>query len=555
VRVNRRQLGLLGFAVLGIIASAELLYLGRNTTFFYDEWGWIQSRRGWNVAAFLDPHNGHLSILPVAVYHLLFETFGLRAYLPYRLVLMACDLAVALLLYLYCRRRIGPWAALLPTALILFLGAAWQDLLWPFQIGFLGSIGFGVAAVLLIEGQGRRRELGAAACLAGAVACSGIGIPVVIWVAVRIAAERNWRRWWIVAAPTAPYLLWYLIYSDTAPAGNLASVASYFVRAFDAATTGLAGLGIREHPLLSVLLGGGVLVAVAARLVVDFRARRVPAGLLGVLAFGGSFWLLTALTRAQFHDFDASRYLYPGGVAIVLMLTEVARDTRLRRRIAAPIALALIAATAACVVSGQDPLKAGARGLTDVSAQVRVELGALEASNPDPGYRPEHRLMPVVTAGQYLSAVRALGSPALPLRRVPGLRALLRNIVDRILLDTHSIRSAVPAADFRPSPTAEPLRRVTGATVRSGDGCALVIPKSGQVAVRADFELPESGVVVKTTDPTLSILAYRFGTGPRPFMKLPSHTDALLTGTSDGVSTPWHISVLGSSEFSICGVS
>ena len=50
------------------------------------------------------------------------------------------DLACAVTLYLLLRRRIGAWYALVPMTSLALLGCAWQDLLWPFQIGFLISV-------------------------------------------------------------------------------------------------------------------------------------------------------------------------------------------------------------------------------------------------------------------------------------------------------------------------------------------------------------------------------------------------------------------------------
>ena len=45
-----------------------------------------------------------------------------------------------LLLYVYARRRVGPYLALLPAIVVLFAGPGWQDILWPFQIAWLISI-------------------------------------------------------------------------------------------------------------------------------------------------------------------------------------------------------------------------------------------------------------------------------------------------------------------------------------------------------------------------------------------------------------------------------
>ena len=59
-------------------------------------------------------------------------------------MLVVAELACAALLFTYASRRVGPFAALLPTALLLFLGPAWQNLLWPFQVAWFLSLGAGI---------------------------------------------------------------------------------------------------------------------------------------------------------------------------------------------------------------------------------------------------------------------------------------------------------------------------------------------------------------------------------------------------------------------------
>src|SRR5581483_8510725 len=109
---------------------------------------------------------------PMAVYRLFFALFGLRHYTPYRAADVALHLLCATLLYVLVRRRLGAWLALVPTALLLFMGTAAQDLLWGFQIGFLGSVAGGLGALVLIED--RRSDALAAALLTWAIASSGV---------------------------------------------------------------------------------------------------------------------------------------------------------------------------------------------------------------------------------------------------------------------------------------------------------------------------------------------------------------------------------------------
>src|ERR1700680_4819844 len=68
-----------------LVATGVLLYHEtRGTTLWFDEWTWLLHRRGDSLGSYLDTHNGHLSLIPVAIYKLLFATVGIRSSGPYR---------------------------------------------------------------------------------------------------------------------------------------------------------------------------------------------------------------------------------------------------------------------------------------------------------------------------------------------------------------------------------------------------------------------------------------------------------------------------------------
>ena len=97
--------------------------------------------------------------MPVLVYKLLFSTVGIDSYLPYRVLGLAMHCGVVVLLFSYARRRVGDVLALAAAAAILLLGTAWQDVLWPFQIGFLGSLAAGIGALLALDREDRRGDV------------------------------------------------------------------------------------------------------------------------------------------------------------------------------------------------------------------------------------------------------------------------------------------------------------------------------------------------------------------------------------------------------------
>ena len=118
--------------------------VARHVIFSGDDWTFILDRRGWGSDVFLRPHGEHLSALPILAYKLLLAVFGAGSYAPFIALALLVHGVACLLLYVLARRRVGPWAALAPTAVLVLLGPAWHDLLWAFQVGYLGSVAAGL---------------------------------------------------------------------------------------------------------------------------------------------------------------------------------------------------------------------------------------------------------------------------------------------------------------------------------------------------------------------------------------------------------------------------
>jgi len=115
--------------VVAVVASGLLIYhLNRGSSFSADDWFWISGRRGNSVDTFLAPYNGHLSLVPVAIYRLMFAVFGISSFVPYRLMLLVVASVTALVIFEYARHRIGEFCALLVTTVLLFIGPGWNDI-------------------------------------------------------------------------------------------------------------------------------------------------------------------------------------------------------------------------------------------------------------------------------------------------------------------------------------------------------------------------------------------------------------------------------------------
>ena len=138
--------------------------------FLRDEWSFLSGRSITSVHDLFRPHAlSHWSTVPVVVYRLLWFVFGARTYLPYQALVVVMHLAVAVLLRQLMRRAgVDPWVATIAAAPFILFGPGDQNIVWAFQIGFTGSIAFGLAQLLLSTHDGpidRRDWLGLGAGL------------------------------------------------------------------------------------------------------------------------------------------------------------------------------------------------------------------------------------------------------------------------------------------------------------------------------------------------------------------------------------------------------
>ena len=316
--MHRPKHSTLAFIVLALGAAALLLYLGRGTTYFYDDWWFVTQRMEWTPHAFLEPHNEHLSALPVLVYKAVLEIAGLDAYWLLRVVLTLLVALCAGLVFAYSRRRIGDWPALALTFPFLVFGSGSIDLLWPFQIGFLGSLAFGVGALLAIDSE--RWKL-ATLFLVGALSCSALGIVLLLGIGVELAMR---QKAWVAGVPGVLFGAWYAIYgASRARLSNFDAVPGWLFESLRGAALSLTDMPYQLAGVAGVLVGGWLLLRVAKT-----RAPRLAALLTAALAF----WTVTALGRAHLPDVGMGatepRYLYPGALLLALAVVESLRGVR-----------------------------------------------------------------------------------------------------------------------------------------------------------------------------------------------------------------------------------
>ena len=531
-----------GLLIVGLAAGALLMYLTRGTSFWFDEWNFILYRRGDDAGAFLQSYNGHFSLVPVALYHLLFATAGLRHYAVYRAVVIVAHLLCVALVFVYVRRRLPDLLAVALAALVLFFGAGWQDFLWPFQTAWLISLGAGIAMLLALERHDRRGDVAACLLLALSLSSSGIGIVVAIGAVVEVLGGRRARGGsWAVLTPLIPYAVWWATDQHASRHSHLSQIPHFFVNAAGAAVAGLVGRpGTMSASGGQLLTWGRPLVAVAGVALVVWLVvrRRGTTRLLTLLAMVLGFWLATAYTRAFLFHGDqawASRYVYLGGVLLVLVLAEVLRTVPL----SIPVQGVLAAVVLAAIVSNvTENLRPGAAYLRDQGAQTRADLGALQIGRPvmvsgySLAYLPGAQFLHL-RAASLLAATRSLGSPADSPAQIAAAPASARRVADLELIRMHGVAltplSGAPTLGPRPRLVARPA----GSAVASAS-CLRFTPGAAGPGHLLDVTLPGSGLLVRALHGDIAVGVRRFASDFVAVGSLVSRHSARLRIASDG---------------------
>jgi hypothetical protein len=320
--------------LLAVPALVLLVWLGRDMTFYHDEWALIL-KRDLSVDGILAPHNEHLSATLVILYRVLLATVGMGSYWPYLGVTFALHLAVAGLVYAIVREetaeRSRVWA-LGAMAVMLVLGSGGDDILWAFQSATIGAVAAGMAAIVVAP----RRPGLAAGLLTIALATSGASLAFLVGTGVRLLLVRPRAVAWLLV-PASLYLAWYVSFGATGVAAlrspSLDGVAEYAASGLAASAAGALGLTL---PLAGVVVG----VALVAGL---WRTRPVPSVVLALLAAGVAFYLIAGTVRAELGPDQATapRYLYI--VAPAFLVAGAYLLSRLPRPAGARIAAVVLA--------------------------------------------------------------------------------------------------------------------------------------------------------------------------------------------------------------------
>jgi hypothetical protein len=550
--LDRGALGLpdVLFALACAVAVAVILYLGRYSTFFNDEWSFIAERSQWSLLdQLMRPHNEHWSLVPAVVYNALFSIVGLRSYLPYLILLMVAHVAAATAVYVLMRHHNGPLPALAGGTLLLFLGTGEDNLFWAFQMAFLGAAAAGAwAIVLLLTRPTRRAGVVAAVLLVVAVATSGTGLFFVLALAVMLVLDDGRRRQlWVLAPAVVLYLLWYVAYGSAAIAahGDLLSLASlqqvpsFVVYGAGYAMGRITGWGEQVGLVLFVILGVATALHVSGHR--PLRAAAV-AGFAGLIAE----YALTGIVRAHLGVIQStsSRYVY---IAAILVLMAAAgwigtRFATFRVRpafVLGAVAVLALGANVSALPGGRDAYRMRA----DVT---RASIIVIDAYGATPGVAPGTGLYPIPPKGRLDEIRDRLGLP-LQDALLPDAPAPDPTVLDAQLYGLVTDSVAVTTAPAFPSRALEPtvvtstdlaisplddclVLRATGADpqieLRIAGGESLAIQRSEVGEMRASL-----GLNAPPTEATSKLIP------------LSSHTIHLLSLPDIDEPRPWVIRV------------
>jgi hypothetical protein len=528
------------FAAAAAVSGGLLLHWIGRLTFWRDEWGFLLDRRGSGIGVFLDPFVEQLLAVPILIYKVLVAVFGMDSIVPFALVSIGLFLLSVVLLYVYVARRVGPWLALAAALPFLFLGQAWDDLLFPFQMSFFGSMSCGLGALLALDRDDRRGDLLACVLLTAGLLFSHVGIPFVAAVALEIALrDDRFRRVWIVAIPTAIWGVWYLGWGHTAQNfvsfHNFATLPGYVPDGWASSLSSILGLGAPRDETAITPLDWGRPLLVAAVAIAIWRLAAiwpVPRRFWSALALLTVFFCLTGLNASFFGQADSGRYQYIGGIFLILVAAELARGLRPGRWVIAG-ALAVACAAALANVS---TLRDAANGLAGIARQEKGGLAALQLTRGvvDPHFHLTQENSDVdylllLRADRYFSAVDDWGSPAYTPAELASSSEESRVAADKVFAAALNVKPAPAPPGLRPR------------------GCRAL-------AQGSPVQLPVGGAVVRATSgrPKLALRRYSLTDWPVSLGSLSAGETATLAIPRDRSQVPWSLALTGAGGADVC---
>lgn len=516
--MTRSQLVLAG-AIFAFLAL--YLYLLRNVGLANDEWTFMLYRTS-GFQAIVLPYNNGPVVGEILLYRLWAGTVGVGHHWVLSLVYGAAQAAVASLVFGMARRRVGSWPALGTAVLVLFLGRAWETILFPATLTFvLPTLAACAAWWALDRDRAVAAGLTVALLLTAAAVTGGLGPALLIGLVAEIGLRRRWG-WLAVLAPGAGVLIaWYAGEwgnTGTRIGTNLPHLPLWAAKYLVSAAGAVFGLppagGLAALPLAVVAI---VWWRRAARPLPLWSPRAV--GLLVTLA---AAVISIGAARAADTPATTSRYLYFPAIVMLLLACEWVRGLQLpqvrwvRWVRAAGVLVVLLA-----VGLGVEQLRHGKSFYWQSSDGTAARMGTVElAGGPAVVIEPS-RLE--YTPAALASFIRRYGSAPIDdearlATALPGSRAA----ADQLLAQ----------ADIRPARPLRSCRRLTGNALPAGGLAVAIRPPT-----------PATGQLVRFSPPGRGV----------SFPLEPPRTAFALRG--DRVRRPWRLLVPANAVVQVCAFS
>lgn len=414
-------LPILALAAAVIASVAWLLDLTSELTFIADDWLLLVKRHDVGLNYFLHPFHGNIVTAPALIYKTLQETVGMDSATPYYALSILTFALSAVLLFVYLRRRVGDWLALFAAILILFLGAAFEDLLFAFQIGYYGSVAAGLGMLVCLDREDDRGDIVASVLLAVSLLFSSLGIAFAAGAVLDLVFGRRprGRRLYVSVLPISMFVFWWTGWGHVAKTyvsvDNIVTTPEFVFEAASAGIVSLMGLatGDGSEPDQPNLIWGKLLLVAGFLLLTAriARERKVSRGLAVALSIGFTFWIIAGVNRDETRLPTSSRFQYPSAIFLLLIIGEGLKGMRRPR-------LALVAAGIGTVLAVSGGISLLEREHSErwrpYADSLRSHLGAIEiagqAANPEfvVFFPPDIK----APARAYLDAVDRHGSPA-----------------------------------------------------------------------------------------------------------------------------------------------
>lgn len=529
------------------LAALLLVVLSWDLTFFQDTWAFLLERRGHAVGDFLRPHNEHLVVIPVLITKICENVFGLTSAHPEMFVMTASLIATGVLLFVYVRRRVGPWLALAAVLPVLFLGSSWMVLLWPFELEFSGAAAAGIASMLLLERGDRVGDGWACLLLIVSIGFGSLGLSFALAAAVAVwqtRRTRGWGRGYVVVVPAALYLAWYAGWGHTAEhhltLENILRSPMFVFEGLASSAGSMFGLNTETEAATGEPVWGRPLILIMIGLAIAWKRWRPGTSPLfwRAVAATASYWLLAAFNFIPGREAASNRYVYAGVIFLVMMLADLFDGVRLGRR-------ALMVAFAVAVFATLPNIalmREGSRVLKTQSELTRADTAVIEIARRT--IPPEMVMDPEITGtlanvaivpGPYLEVAEEHGSPAYTPEELVEGSSLAQHWADVFL--SKALPLSFEVLSGQPSVTGVHCSEVGGAStmpeLKFGPGTVTIAaaPEAAAKVVARRFSAAEFPVELGT---------------------VPAGGTAKLMIPQDEAPQPWYLKVEASDAARVC---